>query len=101
MASTAADTGLSGAVHGPVYTSPVQPCTVYSTVCTARARAENDHPRPRPLLQPRVGRGMATRITGERCTLLTLTLPSCWLQEVDNINTDDVMAAMKINKMNC
>ena len=25
-------------------------CTVYSTVCTARARAENDHPRPRPLL---------------------------------------------------
>ena len=36
-----------------------------------------------------------------RCTLLTLTLPSCWLQEVENINTDDVMAAMKINKMNC
>ena len=100
MASTAADTGLSGAVHGPVYTSPVQ-CTVYSVQSVQRGRG------PR-MITPGPGRycsqGWAEEWrheSRERCTLLTLTLPSCWLQEVENINTDDVMAAMKINKMNC
>ena len=94
MASTAADTGLRGAVHGPVY-------SVYSVQCTVQSVQRGRGPRmitPGPgrycMQQPRVGRGIATHITGrrlstgERCTLVTLTLPSCWLQEEENINTD-------------